>query len=80
VTVAAFEAPQSPARRITVEAWKAVTVGMSRADVIARLGEPLSSMKIAGADPAVETLQYALEAEDDAKVRLEAGKVVRVTP
>ena len=53
---------------------------MTRDEVIAQIGEPLSAMKIGGTDPPVETLQYAFEAEGDAKVRMEDGKVVRVTP
>jgi hypothetical protein len=80
MNLAPIEAAKPPARRITAEVWKKVTTGMTREEVIAQIGEPLSTVKIAGSDPAVETLQYAFEAEGDAKVRMEEGKVVRVTP
>jgi hypothetical protein len=80
VSLAPIEDAKPPAHLITAEAWKRVTTGMTRAEVIAQLGEPLSTMKIGGTDPPVETLLYAFEAEGDAKVRMEDGKVVRVSP
>ena len=53
---------------------------MTRAEVIAQVGEPLSTMKIAGSDPPIETLRYAFESEGGATVRLTDVKAVRITP
>jgi hypothetical protein len=80
VSLPPIEAAKPPARLIAAEAWAKIATGMTRVEVITQVGEPLSTMKIAGSDPPVETLRYAFESEGDATVRLEDGKAVRITP
>ena len=70
--------PAPAPRLVSRDALEKITPGMTRADVIARLGEPLSSMRISGSDPPVEVLRYPSESEGEASVRFEDGKVVRV--
>jgi hypothetical protein len=55
-----------------------VQVGMDRAAVEGILGKPHGSMSIPGDDGLVEVLNYTLDDNGTAKVRLEKGKVVSV--
>lgn len=75
-TVAAIEPAKALQHPVSAEDWKKISAGMSRDEVVAQLGAPLSSMNDAGG----EVLHYTLDAAGEANVTLEAGKVVRVTP
>jgi hypothetical protein len=69
--------PAPPARKITADEIKSVTAGMSRADVIKLLGDPLTMFTISGDDGARETLIYAAALGPNISIVLLNGKVVR---
>ena len=75
----ALSRPTMPVRRIAEERLRSVTVGMARDEVVRRLGEPAGSVRVAGAESDVETLTYYLDSSGQASIRLEQGKVVRIT-
>jgi len=62
-------------RKITAEEIAGVTVGMSRGELIQRLGEPHSRMAIAGVEPVKETLRYQRDAGPIISIVLIDGKV-----
>jgi hypothetical protein len=52
---------------------------MTRADVVKIMGEASGGLSVAGAEVDFETLTYALDPSGEISVRLEKGKVVRIT-
>lgn len=79
VSGSAERAPEPPRRRIAANLVEAVKTGMTRAEVVKNLGEPGGYFRITGSDKAVETLTYDLDSGATASIRLEDGKVTRIT-
>jgi hypothetical protein len=69
---------EKPKRIISEEQAGSVTAGMSRQEVIDKLGEPSGRFSIAGMENAPETLAYHLESGRQVEIKLEAGKVTAV--
>jgi hypothetical protein len=71
-------APADPAILLTKEDLAKVTVGLSRADVIAKLGDPASSMTSPEDDTLVETLSYHAKGQKVGSLRLIDGIVTAI--
>jgi hypothetical protein len=71
--------PDPPKRRVSSEVAASVKEGMTRADVVRLLGEATGGMQIAGGENDYEDLSYALDPTGELLVRLEKGKVVRIS-
>lgn len=78
VTESHVAAPTPPARRISKELIDSIHEGMSRADVVAKLGDPTGGLRIGGGND-TENLSYALDPSGQATVSFKSGRVVRVT-
>lgn len=79
IPAAVVTEPPTPAKRLTLETVKTIQTGASRAEVIERAGEPFRTNRIVGSDLEVETLTYSLEPSGEVRIRLEGGRVSRVT-
>lgn len=79
VTESHVSAPTPPARRIAKELIDSIHEGMSRADVVAKLGDPTGGLRIGGGGNDSENLTYALDPAGQAAVSFKGGSVVRVT-
>jgi hypothetical protein len=71
--------PDPPQRRISPHLIDSVKPGMTRADVVAALGEPSGGMAIAGGESDYEDMTYLLDPAGEMSVHLEKGKVARVS-
>lgn len=73
------EADPTPAKRaIAVQAYSTITVGATRADVLARLGEPNSRYAITDDDGTRESFTYDLDDGRTVMIHLLAGKVTEL--
>ena len=72
--------PSAPAEKrvVTADALAAIKIGMTRAEVLAALGEPSSRFSLTGGDGMRETLRYHLAGGDPVELRLVNGKVTQV--
>jgi hypothetical protein len=68
-------APAPPTRKIAKELIDSIHQGMSRADVVAKLGDPTGGLRIGD----TEKLTYALDPSGEATVSLKSGSVARIT-
>lgn len=76
---AAAVSTDPPQRRIPTELVDSIKVGMPRSEVVRILGEPSGGVRVAGGENDFEVMTYALESHGEISVRLEKGKVVRVS-
>jgi hypothetical protein len=72
------KAPAPPAKKIPKELFDEIHAGMSRAEVVAKLGDPSGGLRIGGGNE-TENLTYALDPSGQATVSFKSGIVVRVT-
>ena len=70
--------PVPPKRIIPAESYAAITVGVTREEVLTRLGEPNSRYAIAGNDGTHESLTYDLDSGETVVIRFLGGKVKAV--
>jgi hypothetical protein len=78
VVVVESHAPAAPVRKIAKELLDEIHEGMSRAEVVAKLGDPSGGLRIGGGN-ATENLTYALDPSGQATVGFKNGSVVRIT-
>jgi hypothetical protein len=71
--------PDPPQRRISPQLVDSVKQGMTRAEVVAALGEPSGGMAIAGGESDYEDMTYLLAPTGEVSLHLENGKVVRIS-
>jgi hypothetical protein len=74
----AVNAPAPPRKRIAKELLDAVHEGMTRAEVVSKLGDPSGGLHIGGGGNDTEKLTYALEPAGQATVSFKQGIVVRI--
>jgi hypothetical protein len=79
VTTAQAEAPRQERPRVAQEKADAIKEGMTRAEVVKIMGEASGGLSVAGAEVDFETLTYALDPSGEISVRLEKGKVAKIT-
>lgn len=78
VPAATEPAPKPERRVITAEALAGIRVGMSRADVVAALGEPSSRFSMTGGDGVRESFRYHLPDGRSVEIRLVDAKVDQI--
>jgi len=71
--------PDPPQRRISPQMASSIKQGMTRSEVVAALGEPSGGMAIASGESDYEDMTYLLDPGGELSVRLEMGKVVRIS-
>jgi hypothetical protein len=79
VTTAQADAPRQDRPRIPQDKADGIKEGMTRAEVVKIMGEASGGLSVAGAEVEFETLTYALDPSGEIAVRLEKGKVVKIT-
>jgi hypothetical protein len=75
----AASAPDPPKRRIAADLAGSVKEGMSRSEVVRIMGEPSGGMHVAGGENDFEVMTYSLDPSGEVSLRLEKGKVVRIS-
>jgi hypothetical protein len=70
--------PDPPKRRISAELIDSVKVGMTRSEVVRILGEPSGGLQITG-ESDFEVMAYPVDRGGDVSLRIEKGKVARIT-
>jgi hypothetical protein len=68
----------TPKRIVSEEQISALSKGLSRQDVVEKLGEPSTKFTIAGIENAPETLTYHLESGKAVELKFEAGNLVDI--
>jgi outer membrane protein assembly factor BamE (lipoprotein component of BamABCDE complex) len=70
-------APEPPRRTIDRELAASVAAGMTRDELVGKLGAPYRTSRIAGSDVDVETLTYAIAGGGEVRFRFEDGKLAK---
>jgi hypothetical protein len=71
--------PPAPKRRIAKDLVDAVHAGMTRAEVVEKLGDPGGGLRIGGQESETEDLSYPLDPSGQVTISLKNGKVVKVS-
>ena len=77
VAISAAVPPEPPRRTIDRELAASVATGMTRDELVAKLGEPYRTSRIAGSDVEIETLTYAITGGGEVRLRLEGGRLTK---
>lgn len=78
IPAAVEPAPEPKRQVVSAGALAAIRIGISRADVLAALGEPSARYSITGGDETRETFRYHLPGGEPVGIRLVEGSVTRV--
>jgi hypothetical protein len=70
--------PEPPGPKITVEDIAAITVGMRKEELYAKVGRPSSTMVIPDGDRLVEVMSYATRSQYLGSIRVDNGAVISV--